>query len=291
MIALSASSRWTNNLVYGGNHSLTGGLGVLTRHGASSSSAANWNGATDALARVGAETNNVIRRAAYGRVNGPSTVKATLDGVPVGTTFLGTNAGQWRASLDLAPGAHQLSVTAHHTSGQFSTNAASWFTNSAATDRAINAFDAVGQLTRKVWLSSSGTSNRTQDLYWDAKGRLWKVVERDSGLKVARAWAAKEVFTKLWTYRYEGAARRFFKQWFGWVSRSRLKPLVKVARMIKSHLENILTYLWHPITNAVTEGLNSKIQMIKSNSRGFRSFDNYRIRILFFYGKLNLYPL
>jgi len=41
----------------------------------------------------------------------------------------------------------------------------------------------------------------------------------------------------------------------------------------------------------VTEGLNSKIQAIKSNPRGFRSFWNYRTRILFFCGKLNLYPL
>ena len=114
---------------------------------------------------------------------------------------------------------------------------------------------------------------------------------RNRGLKVARAWLAKELFAKLWQYRYEGAARRFFKEWFGWVSRSRLKPLIKVARMIKRHLENLLTDLRHPITNAVTEGLNSKIQMIESNACGFRNFENYRIRILFFCGKLNLYPL
>jgi RHS repeat-associated protein len=180
-VGLSASSRWTNNLVYDGDNNAIGGPGVLTRGGASTSSAANWNGTADALARVGSETNNVIRRAAYGSVNGPSTVKATLDGVSVGTTILGTNGGQWRASLDLTPGTHQLSVTAYHTSGQFSTNAVAWFTNSAATDRAINGFDAAGQLTQKVWLSSNGTTNRTQNLYWDAKGRLWKVVERDSG--------------------------------------------------------------------------------------------------------------
>jgi transposase len=37
--------------------------------------------------------------------------------------------------------------------------------------------------------------------------------------------------------------------------------------------------------------LNSKIQNIKSNARGFRNFRNYRIRILFFCGKLDLYPL
>ena len=112
-----------------------------------------------------------------------------------------------------------------------------------------------------------------------------------SGLKVARAWAIKELFSKLWQYVYEGSARAFFKKWFGWATHSQLKPIVKVARMIKRHLENILTYLRHPITNAVTEGLNSKIQNIKSNARGFRSFQNYRTRILFFCGKLKLHPL
>lgn len=113
---------------------------------------------------------------------------------------------------------------------------------------------------------------------------------KDLNLKVARAWAIKEVFTQLWTYSYEGSARKFFKKWFGWASRSRLKPIIKVARMLKRHLENILTYLRHPITNAVTEGLNSKIQAIKANARGFRSFINYRTRILFFCGKLSLHP-
>lgn len=114
---------------------------------------------------------------------------------------------------------------------------------------------------------------------------------KDLHLKVARAWAAKELFSKFWEYQEAGWARRFFKNWFGWVSRSRLKPVVEVAQMIKRHLENLLTYLKHHITNAVTEGLNSKIQSIKAAARGFRSFRNYRIRILFFCGKLNLYPL
>jgi len=67
--------------------------------------------------------------------------------------------------------------------------------------------------------------------------------------------------------------------------------MVKVAQMLKRHLDNLLTYLKHHITNAVTEGLNSKIQSIKAAAPGFRSFRNYRIRILFFCGKLTLYPL
>jgi transposase len=66
------------------------------------------------------------------------------------------------------------------------------------------------------------------------------------------------------------------------------KAMVKVAEMLKVHLPNILTYFKNRITNAVSEGLNSKIQSIKSMARGFRGFDNYRTRILFFCGKLDL---
>ena len=110
-------------------------------------------------------------------------------------------------------------------------------------------------------------------------------------LKASRAWAIKEMFSSFWGYCYEKSARKFFDKWYRWATRSRLKPVVKVAKMLKRHLENILTYLKHPITNAVTEGLNSKIQMIKFNARGFRSFENFRTRILFFCGKLDLYPL
>ena len=73
---------------------------------------------------------------------------------------------------------------------------------------------------------------------------------KGSDLKSARAWAIKEVFRRFWYYSYEGSARKFFKQWYGWVSRSRLKPMIKVAKMLKRHFEDIITYLRHPITNA-----------------------------------------
>jgi len=137
--------------------------------------------------------------------------------------------------------------------------------------------------TRQLWLYNPQNFSPEQAEEFSAL--------KDLHLKVARAWAAKELFSKFWEYQEEGWARRFFKDWFGWVSRSRLKPVVEVAQMLKRHLDNLLTYLKHHITNAVTEGLNSKIQSLKSAARGFRSFRNYRIRILFFCGKLNLYPL
>ena len=112
----------------------------------------------------------------------------------------------------------------------------------------------------------------------------------ERNLKTARAWTQKETFIEFWN---QGSAERgeaFFKQWFNGVARSKLEPVKKVARMLKTHLLELLNYFAHPITNALTEGFNSKIQAIKADARGFRSFANYRIRILFHCGKLNLQP-
>ncbi len=111
---------------------------------------------------------------------------------------------------------------------------------------------------------------------------------RDTQLKTSRAWAIKEQFRWFWEYTYTANARKFFDQWYGWAIRSRLEPVKEVARTLKKHIENILTYFNHRITNAVSEGLNSRIQSIKSAARGFHSFENYRTRILFYCGKLQM---
>jgi transposase len=137
--------------------------------------------------------------------------------------------------------------------------------------------------TRQLWLYNPRNFSEEQEKKF--------VALKDLNLKVARAWAAKELFSEFWEYQREGWGRKFFKDWYGWVSRSRLEPMIGVAQMLKRHLEELLSYLKHRITNAVTEGLNSKIQSIKSAARGFRNFENYRIRILFFCGKLELFPL
>ncbi len=109
-------------------------------------------------------------------------------------------------------------------------------------------------------------------------------------LSVGRAWNRKELLRHIWEYVYEKPAREFFKKWYFSATHSRLKPVIDVAKMIKRHIENILTFIKHRITNAFAEGINSKIQHIKATARGFRNFKNYRISILFYCGKLNLFP-
>jgi transposase len=114
---------------------------------------------------------------------------------------------------------------------------------------------------------------------------------RNSTLKTARAWALKEHLRLLWTYSSRGWGERCWEFWYSWATRSRLKPVLDTAAMIKRHLANVLTYFAHRITNAVAEGLNSKIQTIKQMACGFRNRNNFKTAIYFHCGGLQLYPV
>lgn len=60
----------------------------------------------------------------------------------------------------------------------------------------------------------------------------------------------------------------------------RLDPIKKVARMVKNHLVGILNAVVLGATNAMAEGgINSAIQRIKYNARGYRNRDNFRAAI------------
>ena len=111
-----------------------------------------------------------------------------------------------------------------------------------------------------------------------------------ANLKTSRAWALKESFAAFWDYRYPKSAERFFNAWITRAMRSRIEPIQSVARMLRRHRAGLINYAKHRITNAAAEGFNSIIQTIKANARGFSSFENFRTRILFFCGKLDLTP-
>lgn len=139
-------------------------------------------------------------------------------------------------------------------------------------------------LTSAKYLFLKNTENHTDD----ERARFQSLMQEE--LQVGRAWTLKEAFRHFWDYVQVSAARKFFNCWYFRATHSRLKPMIEVAKMMKRHLEGLLAYCLHQISNAVTEGLNSKIQSIKANARGFRNFEHYRIAILFGCGKLNMMP-
>ena len=109
-------------------------------------------------------------------------------------------------------------------------------------------------------------------------------------LQTARAWGIKEVFRGFWCCPTLPQARIYFDKWYGWASRSRLKPVIKVARMCKAHLTNILTFFEHRLTNGPIEGLNNKIQNLIKKAYGYRNKQRFVTDIFFHLGGLDLYP-
>jgi transposase len=66
-----------------------------------------------------------------------------------------------------------------------------------------------------------------------------------------------------WNYRRRGWGERHWKHWYWWATHARLPAMVKAARTIRNHLPQVLNYFAHRITNALSEGMNSRIQEIK----------------------------
>jgi len=60
--------------------------------------------------------------------------------------------------------------------------------------------------------------------------------------------------------------------------------------MLNGHLDGLVNYFSHRVTNATAEGFSSRIQAIKSAARGSKKLESYRTRILFYCGKLSLLP-
>jgi len=115
-------------------------------------------------------------------------------------------------------------------------------------------------------------------------------VLRASTLKTARAWAIKTLAMKLWHYASRTWAKKGWTQWYAWAIRSRLAPIKKVARTIKTHLWGILNAVLLQANNGASESMNSRIQGLKIRSRGFRNKARYIQAIYFHFGGLELYP-
>jgi transposase len=113
---------------------------------------------------------------------------------------------------------------------------------------------------------------------------------RESSLKTARAWAIKELAMTLWGYVSRGWAEKAWRRCLSWAMRSRLEPVKKVARMLKEHLWGILNAIVLGVNNAKSEGINFKIQKLKSRACGYRNRDRFRRAIYFHLGGLDLYP-
>jgi transposase len=109
-----------------------------------------------------------------------------------------------------------------------------------------------------------------------------------SKLATGRAWDLKEAFQHFWTYRSPVWAGSFLDYWTQRAMRSRLEPLKKVARMLRSHEALILNWFKArgEVATGATEGLNNKIRVVTRRAYGFRTYKAMEIALYHNLGKL-----
>ena len=136
--------------------------------------------------------------------------------------------------------------------------------------------------TKYLWLYSAGNLPSKQRDRFEAL--------KSMDLKTGRAYAIKENLRNFWECISMEEAKTFWKKWYFWASHSRLDPMIKKAKMIRDHLKGVMAYFIHRITNAIAEGLNSKIATIQKTAYGYRNREHFRTAIYFHCGNLQLYP-
>ena len=136
--------------------------------------------------------------------------------------------------------------------------------------------------TRYIWLYAS---ENLPDKYREKYEELKK-----SDLMTGKAYPMKENIRELWNAPSRDDAMKYWNSWYSWVIHSSIEAMKDVARMMRVHLEKIMNYFVHKITNARAEGINSKISLIEKMAYGFRNREHLKTAIYFRCGNLQLYP-
>lgn len=112
---------------------------------------------------------------------------------------------------------------------------------------------------------------RRQNLSRSKRGKLNEAL--DLNRRLFKAYYLKEQIDRLWSYTYEGAARRFFEEWVRSLRWQRLPAFKKLARTLEAHLAGILAYCRHKVPFGVVEAINGNLRAVIRRGRGYRDHE------------------
>jgi len=107
-------------------------------------------------------------------------------------------------------------------------------------------------------------------------------------LQVYQASQLKDEFDQFWEFKDIGEAERHVRKWMSSVHRSCLEPMKDFVRTLENHFDDVLAIIGTPISNAIAEGLNRVIKIVKNRATGFRKVDSFTDMIYLAVGDLEL---
>ena len=127
------------------------------------------------------------------------------------------------------------------------------------------------------------TQNQTHKL-----SKLLKI-----NLSSVKAYLLKEDFQRFWAYKSPAWADKFLEDWATRTMKSKLEPMKKVAKMLRSHKELILNWFRADgqLSSGPVEGLNNKAKLAVKKAYGFKSLKCLKIALYHQLGGLVEPPL
>jgi transposase len=113
---------------------------------------------------------------------------------------------------------------------------------------------------------------RKENLTIDQKQKLKEVLQYD--LRSVRGHLLKEAFQAFWTYRSPYWAEWFLEKWCARAMRSRLEPIKKFVRTLRTHKPLLLNWFRArgEIALGAVEGMNTNAKLAIRKARGFRTY-------------------
>lgn len=119
--------------------------------------------------------------------------------------------------------------------------------------------------------------NREHLIHPADRVRLRELLQANRALFIV--YVLKDDLKQLWRFRYPGAARRFWRQWYRRARASRLAPLLAFARSLAAHIEGVIAHCRYPLHTSLLEGINNKIKVLKRMAYGFRDDAYFFLKI------------
>ena len=126
---------------------------------------------------------------------------------------------------------------------------------------------------RKRWL----ILRRNDRLDDEQKQQLKTLMKKNKPLY--KAYLLKEHLSNILDGFDLATAVNRLEGWFKNIDSSKLEPFQKCAETIRNHLYGVLNYFRHLVTNAGSEGLNNKINLIKRRAYGYTDIDYFKMKI------------
>jgi len=95
-----------------------------------------------------------------------------------------------------------------------------------------------------------------------------------------KAYYLKEDIDQIWMQPNKKEAEKQLQYWCNRAKESKLPAMVRCANSLLSHRTGILAWYDAKVTNAILEGTNNKIKVLKRKAYGYRDDEYFKLLLL-----------